>query len=127
MDIKIGAFTKSETQFEQEGANWVLTRFKQIEHDLKDLWKGNRSTGISILSGQDDYDRERNGRAQDLSGAIAVVLGDLSDIQKTMARAIDIITFVGSSILFVFNLDHPERSVAKLIDPDHPDSYRRPQ
>ena len=120
MDIKIGAFTKSETQFGEEGANWFLQRFKQIEHDLKDHWKGNRSTGFSILAGQEDYDRERSKIGGNLGDAIGVVLGDLVAIQKTMAHAINIITFVGSSVLCVFNLDYPGRSAAKLIDPDHP-------
>jgi Domain of unknown function (DUF4157) len=120
MDIKIGAYTKSETQFGAEGANWFLQRFKQLEHDFKDWQKGNRETGFSILAGQGDYDRERKGRARDLGEAIQVVLDDLAAIQKTMTRAIDVITFVGSSVLCVFNLDHPGRSVAKLIDPDHP-------
>lgn len=124
MDIKIGAYTKSQMQFSEEGAGFSLLLGKQIEHFFKDWSKGNRNTGYSILSGGDDYDKAclistTEGSTDKLKRATTQIISDLTDIQSTMAKAIENITFVGSSILCVFNLTTPESSEAKMIDPDH--------
>ena len=45
-------------------------------------------------------------------------MGEVRDIELTMRNAP--LTFVGSSIFVVINVQNPEHSTAKLIDPDHP-------
>jgi Domain of unknown function (DUF4157) len=125
MDIKIGSYTKSQMQFEQEGAGWLLRGAKDLEHGLKDWWKGNREVGFSILSGKEDYEKAcwwaTNGIDRDaLRAATQKIISDLSHIKGIMAQAVENITFVGSSMLCVLNLTNPQRSEAKMIDPDHP-------
>jgi hypothetical protein len=122
MDVKIGTYTKSGEQFELEGANIAQRLFKKIEHNLKDWNRESRILGYDIdKKNKEDFDKfsSKNAKnAMDLVKAMETILPKLQDIQKRMSDAP--ITFVGSSLLIAFNMDRPENSDVKLIDPDHP-------
>lgn len=119
LDIKIGHFTKSGQQFKLEGAGWFMRRFKQIEHDLKDLWRTSDKYGYDIDAGNlNDFNEAKESSPGDLKAAMGQVFPSLRNIEFLMRQAP--VTFVGSSVFIVFNLTKPAASEVKVIDPDHP-------
>lgn len=127
IDVKIGTHTKSGTQFALEGANPFWARFKQIEHDLKDLTRKSRGEGYDVDAGNArDFDTEyqfalanpHHPRAVNLKAAMQQVMRDLATIKTTIIASP--VRFVGASLFFVLNLTRPQNSAVKLIDPDHP-------
>jgi|SRR5271166_4246643 len=121
MDVKIGTYTKSGEQFKLEGANIAWRLEKLIEHNYKDMKeRESRRLGYDIdRQNKKEFDKEVSSKnAGPLGKAMETILPKLKSIQTSMREAP--ITFVGSSLLIAFNLDRPNKSDVKLIDPDHP-------
>lgn len=123
-DVKIGSRTKSKKQYEQEGAKWSVIP-KIIEHLIKDYTRGNRKTGYDFenypkfqkyISDNSRISDEIRKNIKLASGAVADSLQKIRDKTGFSHN----ITFVGSSILFLLDIQNPASSTAKIIDPDHP-------
>jgi len=126
MDIKIGTYTKSGEQFKLEGAGGAKRFGKKLEHNFKDVaQRTSRGVGYDICDGEPKfkwlYEGTKGVGGRDWANfqtALGIVMGEVRDIELTMKNAP--LTFVGSSIFVVINVQNPEHSTAKLIDPDHP-------
>jgi hypothetical protein len=131
MDVKIGYHTKSGEQFELEGKGWWERQGKKIEHNLKDLpflmkmgpffhgsgWRGfdvdsKGAKAFHEYKGHDNFDK-----------CLGVILRDIKSIWRRMQGAS--MVFVGSSLFCFFDLEHPDHSSAKILDPDHPILHTR--
>lgn len=121
IDVKIGKRTKSNTQMNAEEYSKLKRGLKILEHFVKDTIQ-NKSRKIG-------YDMENessfqafimeNSKNVQLTAALKKLISKLELIKKDMNDAKNI-TFVGSSILIAIDLDNPDSTDAKLIDPDHP-------
>lgn len=124
MDVKIGTYTKSGEQFTLEGANIVKRRLKQIEHDAKDIYRGSRDPLQGYDIDKSNVERfaavTQGAQRASLRAAMLVVQPLLQAISQAMQAASDRVTFVGSSLLIVLDLNIAANSTVKLIDPDHP-------
>ncbi|SNS50897.1 MULTISPECIES: DUF4157 domain-containing protein [unclassified Azospirillum] len=122
-DIKIGNRTKSEKQYNKENDVNVPTKIKLAEHFIKDYFlRDSRKKGYDFenLSKFRKYIGRNMDKKNNIKIAASNIFSNLTKIYSTMTGPNNKITLVGSSILFVFNINTPDSSVAKLIDPDHP-------
>jgi hypothetical protein len=127
MDIKIGTHTKSEEQFQLEGASHAWRVVKWMEHDIKDsdllsrrgpLFHGSRARGFDVdPKGQAAF--HTNSGHGNFNAALAKIVQDVHGINATLGNN-PAAVFVGSSLFCFFDLNSPMNSRARILDPDHP-------
>ena len=126
IDIKIGQYTKSNKQFTIEGASELKRKMKGAEHWIKDYTRDSRGLGYDIDAGNKTaFNKAIKSDKKQVIDAMKIALNELRTIERNMKNNGNI-TFVGSSLFIVLNLDNSELSDVKLIDPDHPILIRIP-
>ncbi|MFM2481714.1 hypothetical protein [Celerinatantimonas sp. YJH-8] len=126
-DVKIGFYTKSQTQMKSEGFNPLTRLIKDIEHGIKDRTRNSREHGFDNSElikatdlGLNDLNKKLSREASNthMRDVLATIANQISDIEHELRRTP--VTFIGSSLLIALNITVPSNSKVFIIDPDHP-------
>ena len=130
-DIKIGKSTTSAFQLvESKEEGRVGALFRELKMKLYDRYTKSSTRGWRVIP-IDDRNRAITGRNSEtfLREQLDRISVSKSDVLKRIIAQINLIkdtleknqkTFIASSILIVFDLQHPENVRVKLIDLAHP-------